>query len=243
MTKNKTTADKKKPWSLDELRKLITEIHGSNQRELTNIHINSVATKLNQANYHAWLARDCLEKVFLNDQSPSFVMGLILGANEKSSDFQEARFISEANIIACAHTMHSIADVLAHLINDALALGFDDDELLDLKTANKKLPPNSNLRRQVECLLGMHQFDYLRAFVNTSKHVSLIDSGYHVNLENGVKHGILFRKFTYKQREYKAKWSEEFIDDMSAIAKTYQCIGIAINDHLKSLLSTKPDDE
>lgn len=225
----------KMPWNLDELRELIETIHGPEQLEKAELHINSIATKLLQANYHARLARECIEDIFKNEESPAFVMDLILGVNEKSADFEDAKFASEANIIACAYVIHSISDVLAHLILDALAINGSDEDFFDFSKINKLIPAKTTLKILVTRVLGMHQFSYLKAYVNTSKHVSMIDADYRIDLRCNGTHGIRFKQFVYKKDSYKAKWSKDFIDEMSEIAKLYRDIGVAINTHLKTL--------
>jgi hypothetical protein len=226
-------------WKLNELRHLIEEQHGADHLQKAIPHIDSVDWKIRAASYHSYTASNAFATVFKEKEPhPSAVAKMMLTNGEEAADFHEARLIYEANVIACAQAMHSVSDIISHVILDSLAIRDVDDENLDLKTIQRLLP-ESSLKNRVVRTLGLDYFRYLQDFVNTSKHVRLVGSQYTVDLTGveKVPHGVKFRQFECKGRLHKEKWGETFLKEMKQLSIEYVHLGCALNDYMVSAKS------
>lgn len=223
-------------WNLRELRELIEKIHGPEQLQKAISHINSVDWKIRAASYHSYAASNAFSGVFEGVVDSQFsVMKMMFSNGEEASDFREARFIYEANVIACAQAMHSVADIISHVILDSLALKGVDEETLNLKVVHKALS-SGDLKQRIAKVMGMTKFRYLHDFVNTSKHVRLVDAEYNVDLTGTAKHahGVRFKQFECKGRLHGAKWGEEFLLELRQLSIEYVGLGQELNKHLIS---------
>jgi hypothetical protein len=136
-------------WQLQKLRELIEEVHGGEQLSKASDHINSVDWKIRSASYHSYTASDAFASVF-EDVEPESISAvkMMLSTGKEASKLHEARFIYEANVIACAQAMHSVADIISHVILDAIAINGLDEENLCLKSI-QKLVPSSELKDKI----------------------------------------------------------------------------------------------
>ena len=121
-------------WNLKELRDAIKNTHGEEQLEKAKPHINSVDWKNRVASYHYYTASNAFSCFF--DESScekSDAIKLLLSTGEEANRFYEAKLIYEANLIACAQAIHSISDILSHVIHDSLMLPYVNEDNLNLK--------------------------------------------------------------------------------------------------------------
>lgn len=222
-------------WNIKELRELIERKHGSLQLEKLAPHLDSVSWKTVLANYHLYTAKDAFEHFFDNEEEEYVkAVELLISTGEEASSFKEAKLISEANIIAYAQSMHSIADILSHVIFHTFRINEIKESDISIKEVNKTLP-QGQLKSKVTRLLGLKEFCYLDAFVNITKHVSLVFSNYHVDLreKSEKEHGVRFNAFSYKNRQFNEKWSDKFLKELSILSYQYVDIGNEINETFK----------
>lgn len=226
-------------WELQELRELIEKIHGGEQLSKAIGHINSVDWKIRSASYHSHAANNAFKLVFegVDNESISAVK-MVLSTGEEASRFYEAILVYEANVIACAQAMHSVADIISHVILDALAIDGLDEEFLNLNSIQKCIPP-SGLKCRVVRLSGLKSFRYLQDFVNTTKHVRLVDSEYMVDLtgEEAYSHGIRFKAFKCKKLDHPEKWGSDFLKELKDLSVEYVKLGQEINVLLSQKVS------
>ncbi len=225
-------------WNLDELRKLIEEMHGVKQLEKARPHINAVDWKLRAGNYHSYTASNAFSGVIEEEPHPVTLIKMMLSSGEEVKDFHEAQFIYETNIIACAQSMHSVADIISHVIQDSLALEGVDEEKINLKVL-KGFLSDSPLKKRITRVLGLAHFRYLQDFVNTSKHIRLVDTEYTLDFtgKEEIPYGVRFREFKRMNRTHRSKWGRKFLDEMKQLSVEYILLGSAINEHLTSAKS------
>lgn len=228
-------------WNLKELRDLIEEKYGKKQLEKARPHIDSVDWKIGIVSYHSYVSEAAFKGLFNNEESETIqAVKLILSSGEEASKFNEARVIAEANLIACAQSMHSVLDIFAHVIFHALKIEEMEEDEITITAINKKLPEGA-LKTKITRLLGLRGFNYLKDFVNTTKHISLIFSSYNVNLEDlsEQEHGLKLNSFSYqvpnstKTRKHPEKWSNKFLNELKFISLEYVNIGQEINNVFK----------
>ncbi len=210
-------------WKLQELRELIEKVHGSEQLSKASSHINSVDWKIRSASYHSYTASDAFTSVFENVEHESIsVVNMILSTGEEASKLHEARLIYEANVIACAQAMHSVTDIISHVILHAIAINGVDEENLCLKSIRKHVP-SSGLKDKIVRVSGLKSFRYLQDFVNTTKHIRLVASAYTVDLTGKEEHshGVRFKAFTCKDRSHPEKWGLDFLEELKQLSIEY----------------------
>lgn len=220
-------------WNLQELRELILSRGGNERLSHAQVHIHSVDWKIQLASFHSYQASQAFVGIFAGDGKDTVqAVRMLLSSGDEAQGFSSARLAYEAHILACAQTMHSVADVFAHLISDALGLGYSDDDHLSLSEVKKRLPTGL-LRDQVIRFLGLKQFAYLQDFVNRTKHVSLVSSKYNAHLVAPQRHGLLFSAFSRSGRTHKEKWGEDFLLELKQLSLEYVQLGRALNAALR----------
>jgi hypothetical protein len=226
-------------WNLQELRELIKKIHGAEQLSKAAGHINSVDWRIQQAGYHSYMASNAFSSVFEGAEHELVsAVRMMLSTGEEVSKFNEAKFIYEANVIACAQAMHAVADIISHVILDALAIKGLNEEKLSIQVIQTRVPPG-RLKEKIVRVSGLKEFRYLQDFVNTAKHVSLVDSSYTVDLTGREKHphGIRFKEFECKDRPHPAKWGADFLKELRQLSIEYVNLGQELNVLLSKLAS------
>ena len=227
-------------WDLEELRNLVKHTRDEDQLAKIKPHLDNVAWKISISNYHHYTSKNAFDS-FFNDSENNALQAfkLLFGASESSIKFDRARLVAEANAIACAQHMHSISDVLAHTIYHSLkSLDLDENDV-SLVTISRSID-NGPLKDEIVKLLGCREFCYIKDFVNTTKHHSLVFSEYSVNLENLGKeeHGMKFKSFSYtpresdKAREHKEKTHYQILNELEKLVFRYTSIGKELNKYV-----------
>lgn len=223
-------------WNLEELRTLVKDKYGDDQRRVLNPHMESVDWKLRIAAYHSYAFSETFAPFFSGAGSPEIkAVNLILSTGEEASRFRDAKLIAESNIIACAQSTHSVSDILSHVIVHALKIDSIDVNRASIGEVKKWLP-NGVLREKITELLNSQEYIYLKDFVNTTKHISLVFSSYDVDLKpnSDKSHGIKFKAFEYRNRRHEGKWAEDFVKELRKLSMEYVRIGKALNCALRS---------
>jgi|GEM_PF-2371549 len=115
-----------------------------------------------------------------------------------------AQYEVEAQTIAAAQAMHSMADISAQIVNVCLGLGIPR-KYVSAYGISKMLNGQVNhtdIYSALVSLLDSDAFKYMEAFVNTAKHYHLIDMNYNINInaETGaVAEGVRFQQFDYER--------------------------------------------
>ncbi len=145
---------------------------------------------------------------------------------------------SEAHVIAAAQALHSMADILGQIINQVVLCGALLEEKVTLYTVlcelNKKaIAPN--ILTKVMKFKKSTEFEYINAFVNTTKHRSVLDTSYHA--EYGINkrndQGILFKSFIYKGKKFPTTWAKDIVGPYrDKIFKDISDIGNSINSFI-----------
>ena len=236
-------------WNLEELRELASSCLGKSIVSNLNPSLNSIVLKIAFAKYHADETQSIIDELIseAKKDEPTKIAKLILEQatdSEAGKKFRLAQFRAEANIIAFAQTLHSTADVLSQIIfislnlsnnqnfkikQDRLYLGNLTNELI-------RIGEYSTLTSSLEKLLNSNEFEYLSAFVNTTKHICLINSRYSLSFveESDPCHGMRIADFAYKGKRFEKKWSEIFLgEDFKFLNTSIVESGIILNQFLK----------
>lgn len=168
--------------------------------------LQSLAWKIEIASYHCNEATCILDKVQRENSTLCFVDNFINARGRFDKEFLAIL----AHMIACAHNIHSLADILAHALCYALNLNAEMEpkelEKISVLRIKKKLQHSKykELSLLVEKFTDSREFKYLSAFVNTTKHRNLVSSGYVGDLENNT-YSYKIHKFEHKKRTIQKK--------------------------------------
>jgi len=226
----------------------VSQKQGDTQIEILKPFINSFVWKSFIAKYHSEELKDLIRKEISQTSTEEYVeiVKLIfesVAGTEKGNQFDVAVFKAEAHLIAFAQSIHSLGDIFAQIIYTSLNL---DTKLkkpiqLKLRTISKINECISNihecrkLHSELNCFLKSDQFKYINAYVNTTKHRSLIPANYSVSFSERIKpmHGFKIAKFSYNDYSFEPKFSNEIIEDtLVYFEKSYNTILTELNNCL-----------
>lgn len=230
-------------WQPSELREKVKNRYGNSRDQLFEQAMSSFSWKLLIANYHAdeykKIIRRLLGRYSGSREVKISKIILNIGSNELVEKNKIDLFKAEANLAAFAQTLHSMADILAHVIyyslpedsfnsivEDRISLRYCLDKLNDL-------PQLSELKKEIESLINLTNFQYLNAYVNTVKHRRLISSNLYTSLINKKSFGFKIMAFEYRNVPYNEKNSRDFIQiDRKLIQDAYNNIGNQVSNCL-----------
>lgn len=217
-------------WDFAELRDLCRKrgIGGS------RVHQNALEWKRWRVEYHAEKSQEVWGEL---DQLGKEKGGIEVGGQE----WNETRFASTAETEAAAQVLHSMADILAQIVNKAVLKTPLSEAQVSLGRVCKELKRRNCapiVVSKIESLQNSKEFEYLNAFVNTMKHRHLLDTNYRAEFGNGTRNeeGIRFKAFKYRGRSYSTVWGRDILDGYKKrIANLICAVGNAVNDYLRSL--------
>jgi hypothetical protein len=190
------------------------------------------------------LTRDCNFAVFHAKKSHEIINGLQfeppdmevpssvallrqIGREAEPGEFERplamARFEATAHIIACFRSLHAATDLLAPVIWHALDLQANADLAIPLRALYPATLRDALVARNLfpgisaalKALIDNSCYRFVRAFVNASKHQSLVPAGFTVSFDMAEKHtaGMRIGEFEYDGDRYGPKWMADFTKD------------------------------
>ena len=154
--------------------------------------------------------------------------------------WNKAQFASEAHVEAAAQVLHSMADVLAQIINKVVLCDDLSEYNVSLSSVVAKLKKKDGAHKivvAIDKLQNSTEFRYINAFVNTIKHRRLLDRVYHMEYGENTRNekAVCFQQFEYKGDCYGFTWAIDIIGPYkSRIFKLIIEIGNAVNEYLRS---------
>ncbi|RII31239.1 MAG: hypothetical protein CXR30_00015 [Geobacter sp.] len=229
-------------WNMKALADFVEKDQGKPQRTIAAETLFSLMWKLNIVRYHSDKSKEAISD--LQEIDPTEIIGLIFEqatGSEKGKEFFKMQFASEANLIACAQSLHSMSDILGQVVYVSLNLdkalpkpinqrrrylGVINDEM-------KKAALAPELTAKIDKFLSSKQFVFVSDYVNVTKHRSLVPAAYSVSFAEKSLHGLKLSAFRYDEREYEATWSNDFLDsDVKSLLEMIVEIGNEINKFL-----------
>ncbi len=222
-------------WEFSTLKELILNRYGEENATSFIEAAQSIAWKLNMHNYHASESLRVLKEAIFNseaispdtNESVAAVKAIFLSGmgDKRAPPLNIARFEAEAHMIAAAQSLHSSADIISCTIYWAFDFthqkGSPKIEHLNLRNISKYLtniPLFIEMDNAIKSFLKLPEFMYLSAFVNTTKHHSLVEIQYMANFDQteGPPQGIRIKPFQYKDYSgttlsFDKKWGSTFL--------------------------------
>jgi hypothetical protein len=230
-------------WIIKEFRELARlQFPAIDMTEIDST-LSSILWKVNICKFHIEeYQRIMNQSVNSNIHPYVYAVGKILESSagtEAGKEFWATRFISEAHIIAYAHSLHSLADIYAHLLVFSIDLKskFKNPRRINFSSVCKEIKNENHssiIVDKMENLQFSEEFKYLNAFINITKHRSLVPVNYSLNFIE-ERYGLKFNDFKYDGDEFQPKWAEEFTGvEFEKLLNMFQKIGIELNEYLKT---------
>ena len=230
-------------WDIAETRRLIEYHHGREQLDLAKPSLRSVNERLRHARYHFQEAKRLL-KTHIDDRfEGEDVFKLMFPEGLEEWNALDEWFMKvEANMIACAQSIHSIPDTLAHVIHFALGLNRGDkpqrERDVNARSVATALAARAPAYLEVEhtfrAIKDNLSFAMLNAVVNHTKHrgaikpqLSLMPS------DRPAPYAMEFGPFAYDNVKYPQRELEEVLaPSYEAASHVIVATGNAINSVL-----------
>jgi len=219
-------------WNFTEYRQLVINRYG--QLCMDDLEKHSNTLKWNQQKI--LLHKEAIEQCWNNIFQPS-----IVSFGDKK--FKNGYFFSMAEGEAIIHSLHSNADILAHLINvilDSSKLLINEVYFGTVLGELKKHNIAPNVAKTMQELLDTPEFKYVKAFCNTIKHYCLINASWSPGnvLNPGgyekIKSSMKFNPFIYKNNDYSEVHLHNIYESYTVTISDKIC---AIGNNLNNFLS------
>ena len=195
--------------NLEQLRSLAQKNISQERYKDLRLIIGSLVDRQEYAKYHYREYRRIVDKK--NDVHKQ--VALILSDNKE--DYWDQVGI-KSNIIACMQHLHTVHDILAHLIAYALDLKYDNERNITLKNVCHRIQTDTDfvdLGNLLVDLVDNDNFDYLVANVNHSKHKYNIEPSITVAPQEALPIKCDFSQFSHHNAKYPKKNADEFIQE------------------------------
>lgn len=218
---------KRKTWNFKELRDLCA----TKGLPDSQVYQDTLFWKRQRSSYHAEQYREIWREFF--SSSNEIQVG--------GEGWNRAQFASEAHVEAMAQVLHSMADILAQIINKvALCAKFleGDVKLSKILKELEKKPQAVKIVERINKLQNSDEFGYIDAFVNTIKHRRLLDRVFHLEYGKGKRNdkALCFRKFEYKGNWYGFTWATDIIGPYrNRILELVSEVGNAVNEYVREI--------
>nr|WP_324257912.1 hypothetical protein [Cellvibrio fontiphilus] len=210
-------------WDLTVLIENAEKLHGKEQKNLVIESSNSIIERQDYARFHYHEAVNIFNGYFENRKSLRESMDLVFRTN--APDYEAFDFIkkkTQAHIFGFMQSLHSVSDILSHVIYYSLGLNFSHQSKINIDYLTiHKLPKvleeentYHHLSSLIRELIENSEYKYLADVVNHSKHRSIIEPFFNVNLKKseGEHHEIKFRGFNFKGATHMPRLVFEFME-------------------------------
>lgn len=200
-------------WDASQTRRLVEKLFGREQLAIARGSIKSIIDRLDYARYHYQEAVR-LQKHFCEEHlSDELLIAVAFSSEDKERlAFEVLMMQLGAHTVACVQSIHTLPDILAHVLY--LSLGLNNgqstalrEQQINADTVDSLLQAfsgHAELRGALRCLTGQGSFNHVAALSNHSKHRSIVQpllSEDHTGLRE-ERHEVRFAAFTYKGTVY-----------------------------------------
>jgi hypothetical protein len=206
-------------WDLNILRQEVVKQYGQEQLDKLDPCLNSIAERLAFSRLYFQKSKVALDKDLHDKTDKASLFKLVLPyESEERKEFEECKFIARAHILSCIQNIHCTTDILSHVIYYSLKLDNASKERdINLKNVKHWLRGDiecDSLRKMIDELISHDDYKYLVALVNHSKHRSIIEPYFNVNLRKQGRdmQEMRFRRFSFNRKEHPSRHVFKFIE-------------------------------
>ncbi len=235
-------------WELLDTYNLITDIYGQPKHDLVKPHLESMKLKSFMATYHREEFDRLINSYFPNN-SGSTSMDRVkaffdlfsnnIQGNEQANQYYLAQISAEAHMNAYAQVTHSLADIFATALSIVL-LPNPINKVNFYRVCKEIKDSIPQIHQSIDKLLVSDEFQYLNAYTNTIKHISLVDVSASM-AGDGSHSGLQIKAFSYTPlkgppQSWPKKYARDFIGtEFQTLMRKIADIGVELNNHLESL--------
>lgn len=241
-------------WELKELEDAVRNANGDQYADAIQEPLQSFVWKSEMAYFHACEAEQIIKEAVavtpeINDHDRASIAiskAVFLAAAQCDSGqhLRFAKFKAEAHIIASAQALHSLSDILCHVIYWAYRLDTvqkaPQKNRLNLHSILRTLnilPQYATTASLIRGVVNTAEFLYLAAYVNTTKHKSLVNSNMSVSFVPEDHGGMRIKPFYYtdpvgNRHHFDSKWAYDFLfQENQSVQLKLMAVGKSLNDH------------
>lgn len=237
-------------WEIRTLEDAVRRVNGDRYADEIHDPLWSFKWKSEIAHYHACESERVIEEAIASidgigkEVSGDFVVADAILFAGSSEAIIAAQFKAEAHIIASAQALHSLCDILSGIVYWCFQLDSVPKpppvNRLNLRAVHRTLctlTKYSTTANLINAAISSDEFAYLSAYVNTTKHKSLVNSTLTASFEADYRNGMRIKEFSYtdpseKMSPYERKWSHDFLfPENDALRLKLVAIGNSLNDH------------
>lgn len=238
-----------KTWQMKHFVELVRVKVSESAASAIAAPVQSVPWKLWMAHFHADQAARTFERLMpVEKDQRVWVVGQLLSEaapGERERTIRLGQFEVEAHTIACAQALHSVVDLFGPIVYEGLGLSRFGEQLGPRQQYPAKVfqvLQNSNTHAEVavafRAVLELPAYRYVRAYVNTTKHRSLVPASYTVSFETeppATVQGVRISEFEYEDQKFGRLWAAELTNQYRAsIHEMVVLLGIELNRTLEA---------
>lgn len=240
-------------WELKQLEEAVRNAHGDSYGDSIYQPLQSFRWKSDMADFHAREAEHILKDAISvtpgigtdDSESVAACKAVLISAapGDDGQNLRVARFKAEAHIIASAQALHSLGDIMCHIVYWAYKL----DTVSNVPATNRlnlhstlrtlnKLPQYTSTASLIQEVVDAPEFMYLAAYVNTTKHKSLVSSSMSADF-NENRGGMRIKAFSYADpvdntHNFDKKWAYDFlVPENQTVRLKLIAVGNSLNNY------------
>tara|TARA_R110000744_G_scaffold31996_1_gene74980 strand:+ start:770 stop:1423 length:654 start_codon:yes stop_codon:yes gene_type:complete len=214
-------------WNFKSLKSRIQEQVSDTEYKRLDQYMNAFDWKGKAVGFHLNEAHVCFEK--FRDCSLDNYITLMnkLVNNVPFPEFHSAKAHREVSVVSAAMMVHSLPETLAQILVICLQLPAEDIHKISVYSVRKSMK-QSKIKEKFINLIDSDEYRYINAFVNTSKHISLVKPMYSFAFDGTTVHSIAFDEFSFKGTNFKSIRDEVLIDYIQKLRTACVEIGAEI---------------
>jgi sulfur relay (sulfurtransferase) DsrC/TusE family protein len=232
--------DEARDWHLKGLADMTAELRGTAISEELWLCLRAVDDKLFYAAYHVEEAMRLVYQGLGNRNAQQVMHDVMLGKDlAAQQSFLIARKQAWAHLLASLQNLHSMVDIMGHVL--VFALGLQTKGRISMYLARPQIQDPQLIQMLVNWL-DHDDHVYLDAAVNFSKHHSLVRESLSVDLTGtrAIPVGLKFESFRYKGRTFPERWvTDALIQIFDRELPTITNVGRRINELLRDELTSE----
>lgn len=209
-------------YDLKILHKNVEAAYGKEMADTISDSLFSLGDRQFQIKFHFENYNNLLKRFYPKEMGEFDALKLMFTDDPKlKHDLIYAMKGVEALALACLQSLHSMADILAHVvyfaINGPSSKSTEMKEsAISAKSVIKKLEKVQkfpDLIKMMSRLIDHDDFQYLESVVNRSKHGCVVKAAYSIRISDGeLPHGVEIKSFAHNGKSYSNTWFEPFIE-------------------------------
>lgn len=216
-------------WNLKALREKLQATHDKADIDRAVTYMDSFDWKNKAALYHVNTADEVFSKYSGREDEDVKKMMHRLFSEKFDVEFETARRIREFSLVAAATTVHTLPEVLAQVITVSINPEIKNVHSISFNGVVKRIT-NPEYKSKLEALQGSFEYQYIHAFTNTIKHISLVKPKYNVGFDEQNYHGVVFDSFTFKDKDFESIRDEQLIEFINSIRTHCVKLGQDLNE-------------